>query len=258
MSLMSKVIAISNQKGGTAKTTTAITLGHALAEKGKKILLIDLDPQASLTVSFGVDVLKLDKTIYNVLVDNGIETHIKKILLKTGTKNVSLVPANLDLSTAEIDLLREFNRESTLKYALKDIKNNFDFIIIDCPPTLGLLTTNALTAADRVIIPIQCDYLAMRGAGLLLKTIKKVQKKLNSNLKISGILVTMHDKRTIHSKDVLNEIKTTFGDLVFNSVIKYSVRVKEAPVNCETVLSYDPLSEVAQSYRMLADEILNI
>lgn len=252
------VIAISNQKGGTAKTTTAITLGHALAEKGKKVLLIDLDPQASLTVSFGIDLLNLKKTICDVLVDNGVETPIKEIFIETGIKNISLAPANLDLSTAEIDLLREFNRESALKYALEQTKENFDFIIIDCPPTLGLLTTNALTASDGVIIPIQCDYLAMRGAGLLINTIKKVQRKLNSNLKISGILVTMHDKRTIHSKDVLNEIKNTFGSLVFNSVIKYSVRAKEAPVNCETILSYDPSSEVAQSYRMLADEILNL
>jgi len=254
---MSKIIAISNQKGGTAKTTTAITLGHALAEKGKKVLLIDLDPQSSLTISFGIDILCLDKTIYNVLVENGVETPIEDVILKTAIENVHLAPANLDLSAAEIDLLREFSRESTLKYALANVKKHYDFIIIDCPPTLGLLTTNALTAADGVIIPIQCDYLAMRGAGLLTKTIKKIQKKLNSNLKIIGILVTMHDKRTIHSKDVLNEIKSTFGDLVFNSVIKYSITAKEAPVNGETVLSYDPSSDVAKSYRALAEEILN-
>jgi len=254
---MSKVIAISNQKGGTAKTTTAITLGHALAEKGKKVLLIDFDPQSSLTISFGIDVLCLEKTIYNVLVENGVETPIKDVLIHTAIENVDLAPANIDLSSAEIELLHEFSRESTLKHAIKGIKGNYDFIIIDCPPTLGLLTTNALTAADGVIIPIQCDYLAMRGAGLLTKTIRKVQKKLNPDLKITGILVTMHDTRTIHSKDVLNEIKSTFGNLVFNSVIKYSVKAKEAPVSGETVLSYDTSSEIAHAYRMLAEEILN-
>lgn len=254
---MSKIIAISNQKGGTAKTTTAITLGHALAEKEKKVLLVDLDPQSSLTISFGFNVLRIEKTIYNVLIENGVETSIKDVLIKTAIKNVDLVPANLDLSSAEIELIREFNRESTLKFALRDIKDKYDFIIIDCPPTLGLLTTNALTAADEVIIPIQCDYLAMRGAGLLTQTIKKIQKKLNSNLKISGILVTMHDTRTIHSRDVLNEIKSSFGDLVFKSVIKYSVKAKEAPVSGESLLSYDSSSEIANSYRMLAEEILN-
>lgn len=255
---MSKIIAIANQKGGTAKTTTAITLGHALAEKGKKILLIDFDPQSSLTISFGIDVLSLEKTIYNVLVENGIaETSIKEVIIQTAIENVYLAPANIDLSSAEIDLLHEFSRENTLKYAIKGIQDNYDFIIIDCPPTLGLLTTNALTAADGVIIPIQCDYLAMRGAGLLIKTIKKVQKKLNPNLKIIGILATMHDIRTIHSRDVLNEIKSTFGNLVFNSVIKYSVKAKEASVSGGTVLSYEPSSEIARAYRMLAEEILN-
>jgi len=254
---MSKIIAISNQKGGTAKTTTAITLAHALAEKNKKVLLIDLDPQASLTISFGIDVLCLNKTIYNVLVENGSETPINDVIIDTAIENVYLAPSNLDLSSAEIDLLREFSRESTLKYALSKIKNNYDYIIIDCPPTLGLLTTNALTAADGVIIPIQCDYLAMRGAGLLTQTIKKIQKKLNSELKITGILVTMHDKRTIHSKDVLNEIRSTFGSLVFDSVIKYSVTAKEAPISGKTVLSYDSSSDVAKSYRSLAEEILN-
>ncbi len=210
---MSKIIAISNQKGGTAKTTTAITLGHALAEKEKRVLLVDLDPQSSLTISFGFNVLHFKKTIYNVLIENGVETPIKDILIKTTIKNVDLAPANLDLSSAEIELIREFNRESTLKFALKDIKDKYDFIIIDCPPTLGLLTTNALTAADEVIIPIQCDYLAMRGAGLLTQTIKKIQKKLNSNLKISGILVTMHDARTIHSKDVSMTYRLKAGRL---------------------------------------------
>ncbi len=254
---MPKIIAISNQKGGTAKTTTAITVGHALAEKGNKILLIDLDPQSSLTISFGIDVIHLKKTIYNVLVENNIESSLEDALIKDMIKDVDLLPANIDLSSAEIELLHEFSRESILKYALKDVKERYNFIIIDCPPTLGLLTTNALTAADRVLIPIQCDYLAMRGAGLLIKTIKKVQKRLNPNLKILGILVTMHDSRTIHSRDVLNEIKSTFGDLVFKSVIKYSVRAKEAPVGGETLLSYDPSSNITKSYRMLAKEILS-
>lgn len=254
---MTKIIAISNQKGGTAKTTTAITLGHALAEKGKKILLVDLDPQSSLTISFGIDVINLEKTVYNVLVENNIDTSIEDALIRDVIKNVDLLPANIDLSSAEIELLHEFSRESTLKFALKKIKDNYDFIIIDCPPTLSLLTTNALTAAKEVIIPIQCDYLAMRGAGLLIKTIRKVQKKLNPNLKVLGILITMHDKRTIHSRDVLNEIKSTFGDLVFKSIIKYSVKAKEAPVGGETVLSYDSSSDISKAYRVLADEILN-
>lgn len=254
---MSKIIAVSNQKGGTGKTTTAITLGHALAEKGERILLIDLDPQSSLTISFGVDVISLKKTIYNILVENNIESSIEEAMIHNVINNVDLLPANIDLSTAEIELLHEFSRESILKYAIHNVRDNYSYILIDCPPTLGLLTTNALTAADWVLIPIQCEYLAMRGAGLLVNTIKKVQKRLNPDLNIIGILVTMHDSRTIHSRDVLHEIKSTFGDLVFKSVIKYSVRAKEAPVDGKTVISYDPSSHITKSYRTLAKEILN-
>ena len=255
--LKPKIIAIASQKGGTGKTTTTVSLSHALAEHGKKVLLVDLDPQSSLSISLGVNVVNLPKTIYNVLLETEPEISLNSIIIKTGNPNIDLVPANIDLSGAEIELMSEFNREGALRRVLNEVQNNYDFIFIDCPPSLSLLTTNALTAAQAVLIPIQADYLAIRGASLLIKTIKKVQKQLNPELKIAGILVTMYHSQTIHSNDALNMIKDTFGKLVFNAIIKYSVKAKEAPVSGQSILTYAPQSEVAKSYRALAQEFLN-
>ncbi len=252
-----KIIAIASQKGGTGKTTTAVSLSHALAEEGKKILLVDLDPQSSLSISLRVDVVKLSKTIYNVLLETEPGLSLKSVILKTKNKKVDLVPANIDLSSAEIELMSEFNREGALRRILDEVQNNYDYIFIDCPPSLGLLTTNALTAAQGVIIPIMADYLAIRGASLLINTIKKVQRKLNSDLKIAGVLVTMYHSKTIHSNDALATIKAQFGDSVYKSIIMYSVKAKEAPISGHSIMTYAPQSGVANGYRSLAKEFLN-
>ena len=253
---MPSIIAIANQKGGVAKTTTCLNLGHALSERGRRVLLVDLDPQASLTISLGVDVRNLTSTIYDVLLTTNADLSIKGIIQATGIKGVSLAPASIDLSKAEMDLFSEMNRERALKDALKPVESAYDYILIDCPPSLGLLTTNALAAADAVLIPLQSDYLAMRGAELLLATIEKVRRKLNPKLELLGVLATMHDARTSHSRDVLKEVRAAFGDQTFDAVIPYSVSAKESVVSGKSILQYDGKSKLARSYRALADEIL--
>ncbi|MBX3027049.1 ParA family protein [bacterium] len=253
---MSTIIAIANQKGGVAKTTTCLNLGHALSERGRRVLLVDLDPQASLTISLGVDVRKLESTIYDVLLSTNANLSVKDIIQATSIKNVSLAPASIDLSKAEMDLFSEMNRERALKDGLKPVQSAYDYILIDCPPSLGLLTTNALAAADNVLIPLQSDYLAMRGAELLLATIEKVRRKLNPKLELLGVLATMHDGRTSHSRDVLKEVKAAFGDQTFQSIIPYSVRAKESVVSGKSILDYDGKSKIARAYRALADEII--
>ena len=254
---MCRTIALANQKGGTGKTTSTYNLGHALAEKRQKVLMVDLDPQSSLTISLGIDPRSLEKTVYELLVETEPPTKTADVIVKTSISNLSLIPSTIDLSSAEIDLQKEFNREGILREVLKEVHDEYDFILVDCPPSLGLLTTNALAAANKIIIPIASDYLAMRGATLLIKTIRKVQRKLNPSLEIAGILVTMYDRRTVHAKDVLGEIREAFGDSVFKSVINYTVKAKEAPVDGQSILSYQPSSPIAQAYRSLAEEILN-
>jgi len=253
---MSTIIAITNQKGGVAKTTTCHNLGHSLSERGQKVLLCDLDPQSSLTISLGLDVRDLPLTIYDVLLDTKPHITIKDIIQPTRMKAVDVAPASIDLSKAELELFSEMNRERALKDALKPVQEVYDYILIDCPPSLGLLTTNALAAADAVLIPLQSDYLAMRGAELLLATIEKVRHKLNPKLALLGVLVTMYDARTSHSKDVLKEVRAAFGERTFKSVIQYSVRAKESVVSGQSILDYDAKSPLAESYRTLADEIL--
>ena len=253
---MSITIAVANQKGGVAKTTTCLNLGHALSERGRRVLLVDLDPQASLTISLGFDVRNLPSTIYDVLLDTKAGLSIKDIVQETTMKGVDVAPASIDLSKAEMDLFSEMNRERALKDALKPIQSAYDYLLIDCPPSLGLLTTNALAAADAVLIPLQSDYLAMRGAELLLSTIEKVRRKLNPKLELLGVLATMHDARTSHSRDVLKEVRTAFGDRTFTSVIPYSVRAKESVVSGKSILDYDGKSKLARSYRALADEVI--
>jgi chromosome partitioning protein len=220
------------------------------------VLLLDLDPQSSLTISAGLDVRQLKATIYDVLLETAPGLTIASITRPTQMRDVDIAPASIDLSKAELELFSEMNRERALRNAIEAAPAVYDYLLIDCPPSLGLLTTNALAAADAVLIPLQSDYLAMRGAELLLSTIEKVRKKLNPKLRLLGVLVTMYDSRTIHSRDVLKEVRSAFGDHTFNSVIRYSVRAKESVVTGQSILAYDSKSALAESYRSLADEIL--
>lgn len=253
---MNTIIAIANQKGGVAKTTTCLNVGHALSERGRRVLLCDLDPQSSLTISLGLDIRELPATIYDILLGTKPDLALGDVIRATRMKNVDVAPASIDLSKAEMELFSEMNRERALKDALKAVQGTYDYILIDCPPSLGLLTTNALAAADSVLIPLQSDYLAMRGAELLQSTIEKVRKKLNPKLELLGVLVTLYDRRTSHSRDVLREVQTAFGDRTFKSIIPYSVRAKESVVSGKSILDYDGKSTLARAYRALADEII--
>jgi len=251
------IVAIAQQKGGVGKTTSALALGHALAEQGKRALLVDLDPQSSLTISLGLNPASLGKTVYDLLREKEKPLEATAVITKTPIDRLDLIPANIDLAGAETELVGQLNREGILRDALAPLKGSYDYILIDCPPSLGLLTTNALTAATHVLIPIQSDYLAMRGTTLLLETIGRIQRKLNPRLEVWRILITMHNVRTVHAKEVLEEIRSTFKDVVFTTPIKYSVRAKEAPVEGQSILTYDPLSEVARAYRSLAQELIS-
>jgi chromosome partitioning protein len=251
-----RVLAIANQKGGVGKTTTTINLGAALAELGRKILLIDLDPQAALSVGFGINSYELEETIYNALVESD-RISLQSVIHYGIRPNLDVVPSNIDLAAAEMELVAAIGREYILKEILEPVRERYDYILIDCPPSLSLLTINALAASDSVLIPLQCEYLALRGMRMLMEVIEKAQKKLNPSLKILGILGTMYNARTIHAREVMEEVRSIFGDKVFDVVIRTSIKFAEAPVVHKPILEYADTHPGAVAYRTLAEVIVN-
>ena len=250
---MSKVIAIANQKGGVGKTTTAINLAASLAVLEFKTLLIDADPQANATSGVGFDPKAIKTSIYECIVD---DVEPANIILNTTTPNLDLLPAHIDLVGAEIEMINLPNREKMMRKVIDKIKGNYDFVLIDCSPSLGLITVNALTAADSVIVPVQCEYFALEGLGKLLNTIKIVQSRLNTDLEIEGILLTMYDNRLRLSNQVVDEVKNHFQDLVFDSIIHRNTKLGEAPSFGETIIMHDAESRGALNYLNLARELL--
>ncbi|MCK9603340.1 MAG: AAA family ATPase [Candidatus Omnitrophica bacterium] len=252
---MGKIIAICNQKGGTGKTTTAINLAAYLAVLGKKVLLLDLDPQANATSGLGINKHNVQKSTYHVLLE---EIEIKETLQSTAINNLWLVPSNLDLTGAEVELVSALGREYRLKRALAKEKNNFDFILVDSPPSLGLLTINALCAADSVLVPVQCEYYALEGLSQLNNTIKLVKDNLNTNLAIEGVLLTMADYRTNLTKEVIQEARDHFHEKVYNTVIPRNIKLTEAPSFGKPIFLYDKESLGAQKYEELSKELLGM
>ncbi|WP_445738015.1 ParA family protein [Mariniflexile sp.] len=251
---MGKIIAIANQKGGVGKTTTSINLAASLGVLEKKVLLIDADPQANATSGIGIDVESVEIGTYQLLEHS---SSAREAILKTETPNLDVIPAHIDLVAIEIELVDKEAREYMLKKALLEIKEDYDYILIDCAPSLGLLTLNALTAADSVIIPIQCEYFALEGLGKLLNTIKSVQKIHNPELDIEGLLLTMYDSRLRLSNQVVEEVQKHFNDMVFETIIQRNVKLSEAPSFGENIINYDAASKGATNYLSLAKEIIN-
>lgn len=248
------IISLTNQKGGVGKTTTTINLGACLVETGRKVLLVDFDPQGSLSVGLGINPHTLERSIYNLLLSR--EFSPEDVITESSTPGLDILPANIDLSAAEVQLVSEVAREQTLQRVLNKLRSQYDYILIDCAPSLGLLTINALTASDWVIMPLELEFFALRGIALLTDTIDKVQDRLNPDLKVLGLLGTMYDSRTLHAREVLERIVEAFGDKVFHTVIKRTVRFPETTVAGEPITSYASSSPGAQAYRQLAREVL--
>ncbi len=249
------VVAMCNQKGGVGKTTSTINLGASLAEYGRRVLLVDLDPQGALSAGLGVPHYELDNTVYNLLVEPRVS--IDQVLLSTRVPGLDLVPSNIDLSAAEIQLVNEVGREQSLARALYPVLDRYDYVLIDCQPSLGLLTVNGLACADGVIIPTECEYFSLRGLALLTDTVEKVHDRLNPKLSISGILVTRYDTRTVNSREVMARVVERFGDLVFDTVISRTVRFPETSVAGEPITTWAPKSAGAEGYRALAREVID-
>jgi chromosome partitioning protein len=249
-----RIIAMCNQKGGVGKTTTTINLGAALAEVGRTVLLVDFDPQGALSVGLGIPTHDLDVTIYNLLIGRGHD--IRDVIEHTRVPGLDIVPANIDLSAAEVQLVGEVAREQILARVLRPITDDYDVILIDCQPSLGLLTVNALTAAHGVVIPLECEFFAMRGVALLVETIEKITDRLNPRLQVDGILATMYDGRTLHSKEVVRSVVDHFGDQVFHTVISRTIKFPDASLAAEPITSYAATHSGALAYRQLARELI--
>lgn len=251
---MGKAIAIFNQKGGVGKTTTNINLGACLANLGKKVLILDIDPQGNTTSGIGINKRELKFTTYDLLIQDQFDT--KQAILKTGVKGLHIIPASVDLAGAEIELVQVEGREKRLKKAIKKVRNSYDFIFIDCPPSLGLLTINSLTAVESVLVPIQCEFYALEGVSQLVSTIELVRKSLNKHLKIEGVVLSMFDGRTNLSVQVVQEVKKYFGSKVYTTVIPRNIRLAEAPSYGMAITEYDPKSRGAEAYTEFAHEFL--
>jgi chromosome partitioning protein len=250
---LSKIIAIANQKGGVGKTTTAVNLGACLAKLDRKVLIVDIDPQGNTTSGIGINKADVNYCIYDVLIN---EVHPKMAITDTNIENLKIIPATIQLAGAEIELVPTMSREVRLKKALALIRDDFDYVLIDCPPSLGLLTINSLTAADSVIIPIQCEYYALEGLSQLLNSIRLVQKHLNTSLQIEGVLLTMFDARTNLGIQVIEEVKKYFQQKVYQTIIPRNVRLSEAPSHGQSIITYDPKSKGAEVYLDLAKEVI--
>lgn len=251
---MGRIIAIANQKGGVGKTTTSVNLSACLAHIGKKVLLIDTDPQGNATSGVGINKGDVQNCIYDILID---DVPMKDVILPTKVPQLDCVPATISLAGAEIELVSTISREVRMKHAIQEVKANYDYIIIDCPPSLGLLTINALTASDSIVIPVQCEYYALEGLSQLLSTIRLVQKHLNENLVIDGVLLTMFDARTNLGIQVIDEVKKYFQDKVYKTIIPRNVRLSEAPSHGEPIIIYDARSRGAEVYLELAKEVVH-
>ncbi|KTF05014.1 Sporulation initiation inhibitor protein Soj [Trueperella bernardiae] len=250
-----RIIAMCNQKGGVGKTTTSINLAAALAEYGRKVLIVDFDPQGAASAGVGINAMSLERTLYDEMLS--AKPDITRIIHHTSTENLDIVPSNIELSAAEIQLINEVAREQSLLRVLRPVVNDYDIIIVDCQPSLGLLTINALTAAHGVMIPLEAEFFAMRGVALLIDQIERVQDRLNPQLSIDGVLLTMVDTRTLHAREVISTIRQQFGDRVFETQIPRTVRFPDATVAAEPITSYDPKSKGAQAYRRLARELIS-
>ena len=250
---MGRIIAVANQKGGVGKTTTSINLAACLAEKGKKVLAVDMDPQGNLTSGLGVDKDSVEKSIYELIIG---EVDIKEVINKEVLENLDIIPTSIDLSAAEIELIGVDDKEYILRNAIDQVKDQYDFVIIDCPPSLSMLTINAMTTADSVIVPIQCEYYALEGLSQLIHTVELVKDRLNSKLEIEGVVFTMYDARTNLSLQVVENVKDNLQQNIYKTIIPRNIRLAEAPSNGLPINKYDPKSTGAESYMRLADEVI--